>query len=229
MRDVVKILLLISIVLIASKISYAQDYAAYNNSQAQTITKANALKSNDASLPIYTSGKDEVLMTVFYDYNCHASRELLKLLNSQYNHNPNNKVKIVFRPMDYGFNSKEVLQAVLYVKNLNPSKFEQLNAEILKIDSPISLAHIQGMASKIDVNFQDILKEVNNNNSKTKTEMDKNKQDFEALPYPEGLAPQYKNAIPVVILSRVGHEDKFIYFLGANQNSLTAAINNIKA
>ncbi len=217
---------LIFLLLGLSLVSYGQDFANYASMQVQTITQANLLKNNDASLPMYTSGKDEVSLTVFYDYNCHASRQLLKLLNEQYNHNPNNKVKIVFRPMDYGFNSKEVLQAIIFVKNLNPSKFEQINQEIIKIDSPITLAHIQNIAGKIGVNFQDVLKEINSPN--IQTEIDKNKQDFEALPYPDGLQPQYKSAIPVIILSRAEKGDKLIYFLGSNQNSLETAISNIK-
>ncbi len=219
---------------------YGQHYVDYNDQQSQVVIAGDLLKSNDKTLPVQGTG--DVILTVFYDYNCPASRELLKLLYQRYvttsgaNTTPSSvpsNVKIVYRPMDYGFNSKDVLQSVLYLKNMNPSKFDQINQEIFKIDSPITLAHLQGIAQRLGIDFKNLMDIKGDDLSKIQNEISKNKQDFEALPFPDIMGSQFKNAIPVIILSKASTtgmtstSKKLIYFIGSDQYSLDTAISSI--
>lgn len=219
---------------------YGQHYVDYNDQQSQSVIAGDLLKSNDTTLPVQGTGN--VILTVFYDYNCPASRELLKLLYQRYvttsgantpspSPSPSvavpSNVKIVYRPMDYGFNSKDVLQSVLYLKNMNPSKFDQINQEIFKIDSPITLAHLQGMAQRLGIDFKSLMDIKGDDLAKIQNEINKNKQDFEALPFPDVMGSQFKNAIPVIILSKASAPKKLIYFIGSDQYSLDTAISSI--
>ncbi|MBP9721780.1 MAG: hypothetical protein KBD64_01320 [Gammaproteobacteria bacterium] len=213
-------LILLSFVFFTASV-LAQHYADYDGQQSQLVLNSNLLKTNDITLPVEGSGN--VTLTVFYDYNCPSSRDLLKLLYNQ-DYAKTKNVKIVYRPMDYGFNSKDVLQAVLNAKNMSGNLFKQLNLEIIKIDSPIMLAHLQGIAQRQGLDFNKLINPSSADLKKIQQEMDKNKQDFEALPLPSMFGQEYKNAVPVIILSNANNDKKYIYFIGSDQYSLDTAI-----
>lgn len=224
----------------------SQSYAPYDATQISAVTSADLLKSTN--LPVIGTGA--VTLTVFFDYNCHYSRELLWVLD-QYisgtapNFTTTNNTKIVYRPMDYGFNSREVAQAVLFAKNLSPVNFTNINNNIksrtqsttavvgdrVNFNRPLDAydlvttvfpaVGVTGLS--LDANYHiNTVPALNNVNE----ELDKNKSDFEALPFPLGLDSKYSKALPVIIISNA-NASKMLYFIGTDKISLDQAIGSM--
>ncbi|MBP9721779.1 MAG: hypothetical protein KBD64_01315 [Gammaproteobacteria bacterium] len=205
---------------------HAQQYGAYDDTRARIVLDRNLLKTDDKSFIAsgFIQGYD-IVLTVFFDYHCVPSRELIantipKILPKY----PQMNFKVVYRPMDYGYDSSKFLEYLLafkykYPDHLNFFKF---------VDSKITptLKVLKDKEPFYDY-LIDITKLTDEDLQQAKAQISSNKADFDALPFPASLTQNYKSALPVVVISIPTANKKYIYSAGSNEGNLQTAIDSL--
>lgn len=128
--------------------------------KASSFLKKNKNEVETADAPPFLGNKDgDIIIVVFYDYNCSFCKKAHEYENEILIHDPG--VKLILRPTPIlGENSVYIAKVALALYNISPENFFQIHGEIMQM-AEINETTIRSLISKYNIEYSAVENEIN--------------------------------------------------------------------